>query len=148
VVERLENEEEKFTDDPGDQRYQTQDVLLDRGVITTPYDAPVRTLLDEIREKMLIVNPPFQRKSVWGRDRQSKLIESLLLNIPIPVLYFAEDEDGTRVVVDGHYFRTIRRLAEAGEISGGFDVRSVLYACVLMKEYDDTMRPAGGCSAH
>ena len=42
------------------------------------------------------------------------------------------------------YFRTVHRLAEAGEISGAFDVRGVLYACVLMKEYDDTMRPAGG----
>lgn len=101
MVERLDNDEEKFADDPGDQQYQSQDVLLDRGVITTPYDAPVRTLLDEIREKMLVVNPPFQRKSVWKKDRQSKLIESLLLNIPVPVLYFAEDEDGTRVVVDG-----------------------------------------------
>src|ERR687885_3053338 len=42
------------------------------------------------------------------------------------------------------YFRTVHGLAEAGEISGGFDVRGVLYACVLMKEYDDTMRPVGG----
>lgn len=93
--------EEEFADDPGEQVYQPDDVTLERGVITTPYDAPVRTLLDEIKEKVLIVNPPFQRRSVWKPDRQSKLIESLLLNIPIPVLYFAEDEDGSRVVVDG-----------------------------------------------
>jgi len=94
-------EEERFSDDAGEQAYELDDVQLDRGVITTPYDAPVRTLLAEISDKDLIVNPKFQRQNVWGRDRQSKLIESLLLNIPIPVLYFAEDEDGTRVVVDG-----------------------------------------------
>lgn len=93
--------EEPFSDDSGEQPYQPEDIEIDRGVITTPYDAPVRTLLDEIKEKVLIVNPPFQRQGVWKEDRQSKLIESLLLNIPIPVLYFAEDEDGTRVVVDG-----------------------------------------------
>lgn len=93
--------EEDFADESGDEVYDPEDVQLDRGVITTPYDAPVRTLVDEISSKDLIVNPEFQRQNVWRRDRQSKLIESLLLNIPIPVLYFAEDEDGTRVVVDG-----------------------------------------------
>ena len=97
--EELETPE--FEDDPGEQSYQPSDVPLDREVITTPYDAPVRTLLEEIREKTLIVNPPFQRQSIWDKGRQSRLVESLLLNIPIPVLYFAEDEDGTRVVVDG-----------------------------------------------
>jgi Protein of unknown function DUF262 len=91
----------EFEDDPGDESYQPNDVPLDREVITTPYDAPVRTLLEEIREKTLIVNPPFQRQNIWDKGRQSRLLESLLLNIPIPVLYFAEDEDGTRVVVDG-----------------------------------------------
>ncbi len=72
-----------------------------RGVVTTSHDVPIRTLLAEIASNDLIVHPKFQRESVWGRDRQSKLIESLLLNIPIPTLYFAEDDDGTKVVVDG-----------------------------------------------
>src|SRR5437870_12823906 len=107
-------EVEEFDDDPGEQSYQPGDVQLDRGVVTTPYDAPVRTLLDEIRDKSLIVNPPFQRQSVWKEDRQAKLIESLLLNIPIPVLYFAEDDDGSRVVVDGQ-----QRLREVEEFHSG-----------------------------
>jgi mannose-6-phosphate isomerase-like protein (cupin superfamily) len=42
------------------------------------------------------------------------------------------------------YFRTVHRLAEEGKIKGGFDVRGVLYASVLMEEYGDTMRPVGG----
>lgn len=79
-------------------------------VITTAYDALIRTLLGEIAEAELIVHPKFQRKTVWGRDRQSKLIESLLLNIPIPILYFAEDDDGTKVVVDGQ--QRLRAIAE------------------------------------
>src|ERR1044071_6772868 len=63
----------EFEDDPGQQSYQPGDVPLDREVITTPYDAPVRTLLDEIKEKTLIVNPPFQRQSIWDKVRQSRL---------------------------------------------------------------------------
>jgi hypothetical protein len=75
-----------FTDEEGVQPYSTEDIPPDREVVTTPYDAPIRTLLDEIKDKTLIVNPEFQRRSVWDITRKSKLIESLLLNIPIPVL--------------------------------------------------------------
>lgn len=103
------SEETAFEDEEGQQPY-TDALDLDRGVITTPYDAPVRTLTEEVREKVLIVNPDFQRQGVWKIDRKSKLIESLLLNIPIPVLYFAEDEDGTRVVVDGQ--QRLRAITE------------------------------------
>ena len=112
---------EHFEDEQGNQPYDTEEFPLDRGVITTPYDAPVRTLIDEISEKQLIVNPPFQRQSVWTKDRQSKLIESLLLNIPVPVLYFAEDDDGTRVVVDGQ-----QRLRAIDEFrSGQYSLRKL-----------------------
>ena len=38
---------------------------------------------------------------VWDENKQSKLIESLYLNIPIPVCYFAELEDGKYSVIDG-----------------------------------------------
>ena len=121
MIDREDNEKKYFEDEQGDQPYDTEELLLDRGVITTPYDAPVRTLIDEIAEKQLIVNPPFQRQSVWRRDRQSKLIESLLLNIPIPVLYFAEDDDGTRVVVDGQ--QRLRAIEEFR--SGQYSLRKL-----------------------
>jgi hypothetical protein len=93
--------DELFSDDEGLQPISPEDIPPDRQVFTTPYDAPVKTLVDDISEKNLVVNPKFQRRDVWNQIQKSKLIESLLLNIPIPVLYFAEDDDGTRVVVDG-----------------------------------------------
>ena len=83
------------------QPFHLNDAQLDRGVVTMSYDMPVRELLAEIASNALVVHPKFQRESVWGRDRQSKLLESLLVKIPIPTLYFAEDDDGTKVVVDG-----------------------------------------------
>jgi len=111
----------KFEDDAGEQRYVVDESQLDRGVLTTPYDAPVRTLITELQEKALVVNPSFQRYSVWNTAKQAKLIESLLLNIPIPVLYFAEDEDGTRVVVDGQ--QRLRAIEEF--YSGTFRLRDL-----------------------
>lgn len=40
------------------------------------------------------MNPDFQRDFIWSEDKQSKLIESLLLRIPLPVFYLAEDDQG------------------------------------------------------
>lgn len=47
------------------------------------------------------MNPDFQRDFVWKPDKQSKLIESCVMRIPLPVLYVAEGEDGRITVVDG-----------------------------------------------
>ncbi len=48
------------------------------------------------------LSPDFQRGFVWTDiTRKSRLIESLLLRIPLPVFYFAQDEEGLFQVVDG-----------------------------------------------
>jgi len=47
------------------------------------------------------LDPEFQRDFVWAIDKQSKLIESCLMRIPLPVFYVAEAKDGRIVVVDG-----------------------------------------------
>jgi len=49
----------------------------------------------------LVLAPDFQRKDVWDRKRQSELIESILMGIPIPLIYLFEDEHGTRQIIDG-----------------------------------------------
>lgn len=53
-------------------------------------------------EKEIDLSPDFQRGFVWNDiTRKSRLIESLLLRIPLPVFYFAQNEDGLFQVVDG-----------------------------------------------
>lgn len=49
----------------------------------------------------IILSPDYQRKFVWNIPKKSKLIESVLLNIPIPSIYFAERKDGNWEVIDG-----------------------------------------------
>ncbi|KGA84647.1 hypothetical protein KQ41_02385 [Lysinibacillus fusiformis] len=49
----------------------------------------------------IILQPSYQRKDVWTRPKKSKLIESILRNIPIPSIYFAETNKGNWEVVDG-----------------------------------------------
>lgn len=62
------------------------------------------------------MSPDFQRDFVWPPDKQSKLIESCIMRIPLPVLYVAEGQDGRVTVVDGlQRLSTFRRFL-AGEL--------------------------------
>jgi hypothetical protein len=47
------------------------------------------------------MDPDFQREFIWDEIKQSKLIESVLMRIPLPVFYLAEDSAGRMIVVDG-----------------------------------------------
>ena len=73
----------------------------ERKVVTQPVDLSVSTLADQWKDNILIL-PEIQREYVWDRGKASRLIESLLLNIPIPVLYFAETEQARYEIFDGH----------------------------------------------
>lgn len=69
-------------------------------------DYPFETLVQRATSepKKLILNPEFQRKYKWDQDgweRASKFIESCLMRIPLPSCYFAEDENGAHIVIDG-----------------------------------------------
>lgn len=62
----------------------------------------VDLLLSRTESEMINLQPDFQRRwGVWDPRRQSRLIESLLLRIPLPVLYAAEDDDESWEIVDG-----------------------------------------------
>jgi hypothetical protein len=73
----------------------------ERKVITQPVDLSIQTLVEQWRAKSLIL-PEIQREYVWDNGKASRLIESLLLNIPIPVLYFSETPDAKYEIIDGH----------------------------------------------
>ena len=52
-------------------------------------------------KKRICIDPDFQRNFVWSNKQKSELIESVIMQIPLPLIYLAENEDGTLVVVDG-----------------------------------------------
>lgn len=62
---------------------------------------PVQTLLNRLRQGMLIV-PSLQRSErVWDNTRKSRLIESMMLRIPIPMFYASTDNEERWIIVDG-----------------------------------------------
>lgn len=65
------------------------------------HDYPVEVIVKKIQDKDIILRPQYQRDFIWDRKKSSLLIESILLNIPLPPIYLAEEEDGTLSVIDG-----------------------------------------------
>ena len=61
---------------------------------------PVHYIKKNVDEGRLNV-PDFQRNDVWKNPDKSRLIESILRGIPIPLIYLAEEEKGKYVVIDG-----------------------------------------------
>jgi hypothetical protein len=80
-------------------------------IISAPWDPSLirvdpkafslRNILDMIDEGDLELAPDFQRRKVWNHRQRSRLIESLLLRIPLPAFYFSADDDGKMLVIDG-----------------------------------------------
>lgn len=68
---------------------------------TMSYDYSVQYIYDLIKKGKIILEVPFQRKNIWSSDKASSLIESIVMNVPIPPLYFAEEENGNWLVLDG-----------------------------------------------
>ena len=72
-----------------------------RAIYTDPADAEIDSLYNRHKRGKLIVQPDFQRDYVWDRKRASRLIESALLSIPIPIVYISEEPDNKEYVIDG-----------------------------------------------
>ena len=72
------------------------DELLIRRETRTVYEAMRRIGLGGY-----VMDPDFQRDFIWPEDKQSRLIESVLMRIPLPVFYMAENKAGRMIVVDG-----------------------------------------------
>ena len=64
-------------------------------------DKSTSDLFRMIIEGELNLQPPYQREFVWDQKTMSKFIESLLLSIPIPTIFLAENDDDTFEVIDG-----------------------------------------------
>ncbi len=63
-------------------------------------DFIVRQLMDMLSEKE-IETPKIQRKYVWTLKIASRFIESILLDLPIPSIFLAKNEDGKFIIIDG-----------------------------------------------
>lgn len=80
----------------------------------------VELLAQKVRDKQFVV-PPYQRDYTWEPERKSKFVESLIIGLPIPFIFFWEMPDGRLEIVDGSQrLRTIEEFVlgdlELGEL--------------------------------
>jgi hypothetical protein len=73
----------------------------ERRLFTESFDLSIQTVLEQWDAETLVL-PEIQREYLWSDARASRLIESLILGIPIPLLYFAETPDTRWEIFDGH----------------------------------------------
>ena len=70
-------------------------------------------LISMYKEEEIIINPDFQRAFRWSITQQTRLIESILIGVPIPSIFVFQNEDGKWEVVDG-----VQRLSSIFQFVG------------------------------
>lgn len=94
--------------------------------ITTKH-LSLRDVVDQISDKEIDLAPDFQREYVWKQRQRTRLVESILLGIPLPAFYFNQDNDGAYQVVDGvQRLSTIALFMNDGHILDRLDLEYLI----------------------
>jgi len=97
---------------------------------------PIASIADRYKEEALDLTPDFQRnRGIWSRSKKSRLVESILLRIPLPVFYLAAGNGDIWSVVDG-----VQRLSTILDfMDGDFNLRGLEYLTNLDGLYHDEL---------
>lgn len=87
----------KLTNDEINEKYKKGEVRI----ITEQARYPLNTIVNMVNSDDYILNPEFQRRHRWDATRKSKLIESFIMNVPIPPIFLYEREYSVYEVMDG-----------------------------------------------
>jgi hypothetical protein len=137
-------------------------VAQDRLVFQTS-DLPLGTISDMVTANAIDLQPEYQRRERWSADKRSALIESFLLNVPVPPVYLAEEDYGVYSVIDGkqriaaihdflrggfalqglHAFTEVggHKFAELpADLQNALTIRPYLRAITLLRQSDPTLK--------
>lgn len=80
------------------------EVLIDKArktVKTDSYPMSIGELVGMYERDEIVLRPEYQRYFRWTNEQKSKLIESILIGLPLPSVFVAQDDEGAWEVVDG-----------------------------------------------
>src|ERR1700683_5528889 len=99
----MESEETKEDGDKllSSETDEQEDAYVQFNISTYPSDFTLSVLYEKWKSDEIVI-PSFQRGYVWTIEQASKLIESFLLGLPVPSLFFYIDETRKSLVIDGH----------------------------------------------
>lgn len=93
--------------DENEEEYQDIDDIQETNensnLIVFSRDWTVATILSQIEQGNIDLNPGFQRRNAWNDNKRSKLIESIMIGYPIPEIVLAENKNkrNSYIVIDG-----------------------------------------------
>lgn len=126
-------------------------------------DLSLESISNMVAGNAIEISPKYQRRERWTSEKQSALIESFLLNIPVPPIYLSEDEFGRYSVIDGkqritsiynfiHENHKLNGLENFKELEGltfnelptqlnnALRIRPYLRVITLLKQSDPTLK--------
>ena len=123
----------------GGESEETDVLFQEYDITSSPNDFNVRTIVDFIESGIFKI-PVFQRNYVWTLNRASKLIESIILGLPIPQVFLYQTGRNQYLVIDGqqrlmsiYFFLKMRFpiLQKRGALRGVFDREGRVPPCVF-----------------
>ena len=124
----MADEDKKWFEDYAEEGEDTQ--IDEYDITASPNDFNVLTLFSFVQSGAVRI-PGFQRNYVWDKSRASKLIESLIIGIPVPQIFLYEESRNRFLVIDGqqrlmsvYYFMKMRfpKSDKRSELRAIFDV--------------------------
>lgn len=79
----------------------SQQASFEKEIRTTAVDFSFGELLNLHNEKEIIIRPEYQRLFRWSNEQRSRLVESIILGLPIPPIFLIEGENGVLELIDG-----------------------------------------------
>lgn len=123
-------------------------------VRTKSLDLSFNEILDMYVNKELKIRPDYQRLFRWDIQRQSQFIESIILEMPLPPIFFVENSDGTYELIDGlqristylKFRGQLQKVDENGNILSECELPTVLSGCDVLEELNgktfETLSPS------
>lgn len=92
-----------FAEEQDEQDVAEQLLRKQVAAVVSATDWTTETVVTQLKRGNIQLNPRFQRRDAWKRDRKSRFIESLIVGLPIPQIVLAEakGERGKFIVLDG-----------------------------------------------
>ncbi|MGT0196919.1 DUF262 domain-containing protein [Burkholderia pyrrocinia] len=113
---------------PDDQQEDEDDLpkVSFKDAVITNADWTIESINLQIQKGNIDLQPSFQRRGAWDETRKSRLIESIIVNMPVPNITLAENKDhrGRFIVIDGKQrLLAIQEFMQDGYRLRGLDLR-------------------------
>lgn len=142
VIQKLQQEYDIRVEQSEDEDYETDsssgELFIPADVNISQRPMNVYNLMERLENDEIDLSPVFQRRAnLWPLEQQSRLIESLMLKIPIPTFYFNATDDDKWVIIDGlQRLSAFKNFLVGNKDGSGRMVKEPLRGLQYLEEFD------------